>query len=112
MNFEITVNVTNQDLDEILGWAYDTGGVSYWCGEYEDNGNYSHTLYDYHSDTYWSFNKEDLVRGIESYILNSENGFRILCTKNGNCVIDQWQLDADVADQIVQYACMGTVRYG
>ena len=105
----IKVRVTDQDLDDILSIALEVG-IRYWCRQYDRTGKFGITLYDAESDDKWSFDKRDLLRGIEQYITN-ENQWSILNTDKNGVYVDTTMVDAYVADTIIQYACMGKVIF-
>lgn len=114
--------VTDEDIDDIMCSAFE-GGITYWCGRVEVVGDY---LGEYASEQIsrngelilWDFENDD-----ESYRLDKEmllNGIELAITnrdyeeyewyENGglNCA----QIDADVADCIVQYALFGEIMFG
>lgn len=107
---EVPVEVTDRDLKGILTTAF-VGGINYWCRKYDRHGEFSFTLYDAESDDKWSFDKDDLIRGIKQYILNS-NDWSILYTDDDGIHLEAGEIDADIADEIIQYACMGRVIFG
>lgn len=108
---DYAIEITDENLDIILEMAFE-GGITYWCSEATETGNFAYKLYDYVDDKEWSFNKKDLLNGISMYILNHRNGFKLIKNENGKMVFDDWNVDGNVADEIIQYACMGKVRYG
>lgn len=119
--------VTDEDIDDIMCSAFE-GGITYWCGRVEVVGEY---LGEYASEQIsrggelilWDAENDD-----ESYRLNKEmllEGIR-LAIKNRDFEEYRWyenrwyenngldctQVDADVADCIIQYALFGEVVFG
>ena len=109
LEIPIKVRVTDKDLEDILLLALEVG-ISYWCRQYDRTGKFGITLYHVESDDKWSFDKRDLLRGIEQYIA-SEKQWSILNTDNYGVYVDTALVDAYVADTIIQYACMGKVVF-
>ena len=111
LEIPIKIKVTDKDLMDILSIAFE-GGINYWCKSYDRHGKFAFTLYDAESDDKWNFDKDDLIRGIKQYILNSEDKWSILDTNNDEVYIEPAFIDAWIADDIIQYACMGRVIFG
>lgn len=121
---EITTKiiVTSQDIDDIVCTALE-GGITYWCNKAEVVGKYlgeyasdqisrggSLILYDAEDDeNKWELNLENLLRGIEKAIENK--WFDDYNWYNGT-ELDTCQIDADVADVIVQIALFDDVIFG
>ena len=122
-NIEVirNVNVTEEDIDDIMCSALE-GGITYWCYKAKVVGDY---LGEYAS--------EQISRGGALKLYDSENGDihdltlekllnGIKLAINGNYYADyEWcygdkldtcQVDAEVADCIVQLALFGEVVYG
>ena len=122
-NIEVirNVNVTEEDIDDIMCSALE-GGTTYWCYKAKVVGDY---LGEYAS--------EQISRGGALKLYDSENGDihdltlekllnGIKLAINGNYYADyEWcygdkldtcQVDAEVADCIVQLALFGEVVYG
>ena len=118
---EITVKVTQQDIDDIMGTALDCG-ISYWCyraeviGEYK--GEYASDqisrggllrLYDSEENKTYMLSLDGFLKGLKMWV---ESG---ACYEWGavqNNKLDTCQIDAVAADAIVQYALFGDVIYG
>lgn len=107
---EVPIKVTDQDLMDIISIAFE-GGINYWCSDAEKLGNLSYKLYDSESDDTWTFDKDDLLRGIKQYMQNNHE-WKIFDTDENGLYLEFAYIDADVADQIIQYACMGKVIFG
>ena len=116
------IKVTASDIDDIMCAALE-GGISYWCGRVEVVGNYlgdyaseqisrggTLKLYDCEDmDEVYELDREKLLKGIkkayeECYFADYE-----WCDGS---VIDTCQVDAEVADVIVQIAIFDDVVYG
>lgn len=123
--FEIEIKtklrVTQEDIDDIMCTALE-GGITYWCnhaqvvGEYL--GEYGHEqiakggtlkLYDAEDGNVYELTQEKLLNGIK---LAYEKGYR---KDYGWCdghYLNTCQVDADVADIIIQLALFDDVIYG
>ena len=99
-----SINIEDQDLRDIISIAFG-GGINYWCSDAEKLGNLSYKLYDSESDD------DDLLRGIKQYIQNNHE-WKIFDIDENGLYLEFAYIDADVADQIIQYACMGKVIFG
>lgn len=120
-----SVEVTEEDIDDILCGSME-GGSTYWCDRVEVIGEY---LGEYASeqisrggklrfhvedpfddeDTEWyEMDKEKFLHGLQEW-LNSYPDVR-LCL-DGN-TLDCGQIDAGMADSIVQYALFGEEVFG
>lgn len=106
---DVPIKVTDKDLSGILTTAF-TGGIGYWCRRYDRHAKFSFTLYDVETDDTWDFDKDDLIRGIKQYIMNS-NDWSILYTDYDGIHLEAGEIDAGIADEIIQYACMGRVVF-
>ena len=115
LKVELNVKVTGQDIDDILVTAFE-GGITYWCDEVQVKGDY---LGEYASDQvsrggvvrlhdedgWHELNLAKILDGIKKYLATDNS---ILEGKE----IDTCQVDADIADSIVQYALFGEIVYG
>lgn len=118
---EKKLKVTQEDIDDIMCSALE-GGITYWCNEAEVVGKYlgewAHEqisrggtliLHDAESDDKWELNRDNLLKGIaQAY---EGNWFMEYGWCDGN-VIDTCQVDAEVADVIVQLALFGEIVFG
>jgi hypothetical protein len=117
INIEIPVNITMQDIDDILTTAFE-GGINYWCesvkvdGEYL--GEYASEQISRHGGLYLTDAEDDQVYYLE--INSFLNGLKLYLKDNPELVengtIDTCNVDADVADCIVQLAIFKEVVYG
>jgi len=115
---EITVELTVQDIDDIMVSALE-GGITYWCCEAEVVGEYlgeygsdqisrggSLILHDNEGDDKWELTLEKFLNGVAMYL--KEVGTAALDCGH----IDPGQIDGEAADCIVQFAIFGEVVYG
>ena len=118
---EKKINVTQQDIDDIMATALE-GGITYWCNKATVVGDYlgeyaseqisrggTLKLYDAEDDEVYELTLDKLLKGIE--IAVRDNCYSEYEWINGN-EIDCCQVDAEVADCIVQYALFGEIIYG
>ncbi len=115
----IDVNITAQDIDDIMGDALDY--ITYWCrkaevaegayyGEYaSDQISRGGTLilYDRESDDKWTLTLEKFLFGFKAAI---EDGYADDWFEDGK--IEWSYLDGPAVDVIVQLALFGEVVYG
>ena len=66
-------------------------------------------LFDAESDDKWTLTRDMLLRGIKQW---AEFGGDPCLAILGNGTLDTGEIDAEVADMIVQYALFGEVVYG
>lgn len=116
---DVEIRISNEDIDDIMVCALE-GGINYWCGKCEVVGDYlgeyasdqisrggELILYDIEDeDEHWKLNKGKLLKGIRMYI---ENGYYNI-VNNGK--INAYEIDAEVADCIIQYALFGGIIFG
>lgn len=119
------VKVSEQDIDDILCAALE-GGITYWCDSVKVIGDY---LGKYASDqisrggklrfhveepfddeeTEWyEMDQEKFLHGLQEWLNNSRNSS--LCLYENE--IDCCQIDAPMADDIIQYALFDEVIFG
>ncbi len=128
-----TFNITDEQLDDIMCAALE-GGITYWCDEAKVVGDYlgeyvheqiarggQLILSDSEEGKTYELNKEKLLKGLELYLTNggdAETASREIVDTAEVAVptyeytIDTCEVDAAVADEIVQYALFGDVIYG
>lgn len=119
-NYELNVKVKldSNDIDDIVCVAFE-GGINYWCRKAEVVGAYlgnyaseqiskggSVILYDGESDDKWELNLENFLKGLQLYLEKNSNSI----VKNG--MIDTYNVDAEIADMIIQYALFGELVFG
>ena len=123
---EIMIAVTDEDIDDIMCSALE-GGITYWAdaanvvgkflGEYASEqisrgGKLKiHTIEPFDEDeTEWYvLNEDKLLKGIKMAI---EDGYRADYGWYDGGKLDCGQIDAEVADVIVQLGLFGEVIYG
>ena len=118
---EIRVELTQQDIDDIMVAALE-GGINYWCdeaavegGEYlgkyaSDQISRGGTLLPHDTDED-AYRKLDLEKFLKGFKLWLENGGDQYGAVQGH-EVDCCNIDAGCADEIVQYALFGEVVYG
>ena len=123
--FEIEINtklvVTAEDIDDIMCTALE-GGITDWCGSAkvvgEHFGEYGHEqiarggklkLYDMVEDEEYELTCEDVLKGIKMAV--EEGYYENYGWFTGNS-LDTCNIDAEVADVIVQFALFEEVIYG
>ena len=121
IEIKTTLKVTEEDIDDIMCTALE-GGITYWCnkskvvGEYL--GEYGHEqiarggkliIYDMVEDDKYTLTRQDLLEGIKLAI--EEGYYKEYGWFNGH-ELDTCNIDAEVADVIVQMALFGEVVYG
>lgn len=117
------VEVTNQDIDDIMATALE-GGITYWCdravvvGDYY--GEYASEqisrggillLNDFEEECVYELNKGILLMGLEHYLNDPDKPYDIIEDTTDEKRIDTCMVDGVVADMIIQYAIFGEVIY-
>ncbi len=115
---EIVVNLTMQDIDDIMCAALE-GGINYWCSEAEVDGDYlgeyaseqisrngTLKLHDSEEDKVYELTLEKFCQGFRLYL---EQGCHIAIEDNA---VDTCDIDANDADCIIQLGLFGEVVYG
>ena len=115
---EIEVNLSQQDIDDIMAVALD-GGICYWCRKAEVVGEYlgeyasdqisrggDLILHDAESAQTWELTLEKFLKGVKLYF---EQGCHVQVEDNA---IDTCDIDANDADCIVQFSVFGEVMFG
>ena len=120
---QIEVNLTRQDIDDIMATALE-GGINYWCDKAKVDGHslgeYASEqisqggtliLHDMEEDRNELLTKEKLLQGIKMYAEQPKHGdiFEVI---DHELHIDCGMVDAEVADAIVQYAIFSEIFYG
>ena len=115
------IKVTQEDIDDIMCAALE-GGICYWCDRAEVIGDYlgefsseqiarggALKLYDCEDDEVYELTLEKLLKGIK---LAYEGGYYSDYDWCDGTKLDCCQIDAEVADVIVQLALFDDVIYG
>ena len=121
VNITKSVKVTAEDIDDIMCSALE-GGINYWCCKAEVVGDYlgeypsvqisrggTLKLHDAEEDEVYELTLEKFLNGIELAI--QHNYFAEYGWCNGN-ELDTCQVDAEVADCIIQLALFDDVIFG
>lgn len=121
INITKTVKITQEDIDDIMCSALE-GGITYWCrkakvvGEYL--GEYASEqisrggklkLYDAEEDEVYELTLEKFLKGIELAIQHNYYAEYGWCD---GTMLDTCNVDASVADAIIQLALFDDVIYG
>lgn len=123
LEIKFNVEVTNQDIDDIMCTALE-GGITDWCGKVEVIGGkylgeYAHEqisrggslmLYDAESSDKWELTLDKFKQGLQLYL--SEHTEAIDGNEVGTYQLDTSYIDAYEADEIIQYALFGEVLFG
>ena len=115
------IKITNEDIDDIMCTALE-GGITYWCDKADVVGEYlgeyaseqisrggSLKLFPIGEEQTYTLNVNKLLKGIKQAI--EENMYADYEWYNAK-EIDTCNVDAEVADTIVQFALFGEVIYG
>lgn len=123
----VNVKVTQDDLTDILTTALE-GGINYWCAHASpekkvEGMKFASDCLKYGIDMWlWQYPEDDdavkltaegLMTAIKWY-LTSRNDTTItyLNPRTGEVELDCAQIDAELADILVQYAVFGEIVYG
>lgn len=118
LEVKFNVEVTNQDIDDIMCTALE-GGITYWCrraevvgGKYL--GEYTHEqisrggslmLYDAESSDKWELTLDKFKHGLQEWLRYNPGSVSVEC-------IDTSYIDSNCADEIIQYALFNEVVFG
>ena len=115
----VKIHVTQQDIDDIMVAALE-GGIGYWCRKAEVIGDYlgeyaseqisrdgQLRLYDHDGVGHYVLSKPRLLYGLKRYIEEGTSGNQLIYEG----AIDTANIDADIADCIIQYALFGKLVY-
>lgn len=121
LNIEFTLSISDEDIDDIVCTALE-GGITYWCREARVVGDYlgeyaseqisrggELILVDSESDDEYTLTKQKLLNGIRLAISNHYYEDYKWWNSNG---IETYNVDADVADVIIQLALFEDIIYG
>ena len=120
---EVEIVLTDQDIDDIVACAFD-GGITYWCDEVKVIGDYlgecasdqisrggKVKLYDFEGEEEHILTKEKFIEGFKLYCKTMAIG-EITENVNGELKVNTCQVDAEIADEIIQFALFEDVIYG
>ena len=121
INLETELTVTQEDIDDIMCTALE-GGITDWCGNAQVVGKYfgeyeseqisrggKLLLYDMVEDQEYELTREDILNGIKMAV---EEGYYDNYEWCDGKTLDTCNVDANVADVIVQLALFEDVIYG
>lgn len=118
LEVKFNVEVTNQDIDDIMCTALE-GGITYWCRKAEVVGGkylgeYAHEqisrggslmLYDVDSSDKWELTLDKFKQGLHQWICKHPD-----MIDDGE--IDTSSIDAWYVDEIIQYALFNDIVFG
>lgn len=118
-----TIRITNQDIDDIMVSALE-GGINYWCdnaevvedsylGEYASDQisrGGSLRLHDSEDDSEYILTRDMFLNGFYRACRDGYGNGRYSWFDNG--ALDTYNIDAEAADIIIQYALFGEAIYG
>ena len=123
MMAKIEFEVTDQDIDEIVGTAFDCG-ITYWAISakpyaYVDGKRVQTCLGEYASDQISRGGQVDITdEEGDIFTLTKErflNGVKLYVMQNSKIIsegkLNMWDVDACVADSIIQYALFDDIIY-
>lgn len=122
VHIEMDVSLTQQDIDDIMVTALG-GGINYWCGsakvvEEKRCSEWGHEqiarggaliLHDAESSDKWELNLEKFLTGVKLWLQNNEDRYGAVASDG---TLDPGEVDAEMADLIVQYALFGKPVFG
>ncbi len=133
ISYTNTVDVTCQDIDDIVCTAFE-GGITYWCNRVEVVGEllgkyasdqisrggklkiYVDEPFDEDDTTEYELDRVKLLRGLQMYLAFpcKPCGITDISWRDGKkaIVIDTSNVDAEVADMIIQFALFKEIIYG
>lgn len=123
VGFSCKVKVTSEDIEDILTTAFE-GGINYWAddvqviGEYKGENEADHLVHggelsihltegaiDDSDKEWYDIDRDKFLKGLRMYLSDPEAPYNILRYGNeGGLEIEICDVDAAVADLIVQYA--------
>ena len=118
---EIAVNLTVEDIDDIMVGALE-GGINHWCCEAEvveecRVADWGHEqiarggkliLHDTEGEDKWELALEKFLKGFKLWLENGGDKYGAV----GGGEVDCCNIDAACADEIIQYAVFGEVMFG
>ena len=120
------INVTSQDIDDIMVSALEDG-IVYWCEKVKVEGEYlgeyasdqiSHggslMLYDIEDGYIYTLDLQSFLKGLTMFIqeYNTEYDIEYVNLADGSIGIDTGYIDSECADIIIQLALFNEVIFG
>lgn len=130
ITFKTDVTITDQDIEEILDCALETG-INYWADSAQVVGTYAgKNIYEHFNNNglvsihltegsivkegpeWYELDRKKLVNGIKKYLEDPEKPYDILSHNYPDETgLDTSQIDAEVADMIIQYALFDEIVF-
>ena len=109
LTIETKINVTEEDIECIIEMA--GYGIDYWCSEAVERKD-GYDVYDDEEEKWYYLDYEDILEGIKMYIENGNHPYNIVNNDDllGYSIASE-NIDAEVADMIIQYCCFGQIMY-
>ena len=95
--------IDEEDIETVIEMA--GFGINYWAYK-AVVGDKTYTVFEEDGDKY-VLSYDDIIKGIKLYIENGNKPYSIVDENE----IDECQIDAEVADMIIQFACFGEIVY-
>ena len=109
LTIETKINITEEDIECIIEMA--GYGIGYWCSEAAERED-GYDVYDVEEEKWYYLDYEDILEGIKMYIENGNHPYSIVNNDDLlGCSIASENIDAEVADMIIQYCCFGQIIY-
>lgn len=122
IHVEMNANLTQPDIDDIMCAALEDG-ICYWCRraevvEEKRCSEWGHEqiarggaliLHDAESNDKWELNLEKFLNGVKLWLQNNEDRYGAVASDG---TLDPGEVDAEMADLIVQYALFGKLVFG
>ena len=107
----LELKVTEDDMECIIDMA--GYGIAGWCSKAAAKES-GYDVYEDDESKWHRLGYDDILKGIQLYIENGNQPYNIMFIddETGESCIDSGQVDAEVADSIIQYACFGEIIYG
>lgn len=118
---KINFQLTQEDVDDIMAIALE-GGINYWCNAVNVVGLYlgeyaseqisrggKLKLYDAEDDEIYELNIYKFMQGFTLWLENGDDRYGAV---SADGKIDVCQIDAEMADMIIQYAIFGEIVFG
>ena len=119
---DFSIVLTQEDIDDLMVTSLEGGVTACWCSECEVVGDYlgeyaseqisrggSLIFHDAESDDKWELTLEKLLNGVKLWY---ESGYDRYGAVQPNGKINFCNIDAVIADMIVQFALFGELVFG
>ena len=109
LTIETKINVTEEDVECLIEMA--AYGISYWCSEANERKD-GYDVYDDEEGKWYYLDYEDILEGIKMYIEDKDRSYNIVEYDDllGYYIASE-NIDAEVADRVIQYCCFGQRIY-